>query len=81
MSEILTDLFVVAGVETFEELKPDNLNKRHVTKERFCQWLCVFANMMNRLAYPNLQMVLERVQNSIPNYWKKGKPSLSSRVQ
>ena len=61
MTEILTDMCVVAGVETFDDLKPDNLNKRNITKERLFQWLGAFAYMMNSYANPHLQMAVDRV--------------------
>ena len=63
MSTLLTDMCVATGVGSFDELsKPDNLNKRNVTKERLCQWLGAFTHMMNRFANPHLQMAVERLE-------------------
>ena len=61
LNDLLTDMCVVSGVQTYKELTPSNLNKRGVTKERLCQWACAFAYMMDQFANPHLQMAVERL--------------------
>ena len=59
--DLLTDMSVVSGVKTYNDLTPQNLNKRSVSKEKLCQWASAFAQMMNRFANPHLQMAVERL--------------------
>ena len=58
---ILTDMCVTTGVQKYGDLSPDSLNKRTVSKEKLCQWLSAFAEMMNDFANPHLQMAVERL--------------------
>ena len=59
--DLLTDMSVVSGVKTYNDLTPQNLNKRSVSKEKLCQWASAFAQMMNKFANPHLQMAVERL--------------------
>ena len=61
MNDLLTDMSVVSGVKTYNDLTPQNLNKRSVSKEKLCQWASAFAQMMNKFANPHLQMAVERL--------------------
>ena len=62
LQNILTDMCVTTGVQKYEDLSDsDNLNKRTVSKEKLCQWLSAFAEMMNSFANPHLQMAVERL--------------------
>ena len=63
LQNILTDMCVTTGVQKYEDLSDsDNLNKRTVSKEKLCQWLSAFAEMMNSFANPHLQMAVERLE-------------------
>ena len=59
--DLLTDMSVVSGIKTYNDLTPQNLNKRSVSKEKLCLWASAFAQMMNRFANPHLQMAVERL--------------------
>ena len=59
--DLLTEMCVVSGVQTYKEWTPSNLNKRGVTKERLCQWASAFAYMMDQFANPHWQMAVERL--------------------
>ena len=59
--DLLTDMSVVSGIKTYNDLTPQNLNKRSVSKEKLCQWASAFAQMMNKFANPHLQMAVERL--------------------
>ena len=61
MHMLLTDMCTASGVNTFDDLKPANINKPVVTKKRLCIWVSAFAYMMNRFANPHLQMAVERL--------------------
>ena len=54
---LLTEMCIIRGNGSFDELVPHNLNKRNVTKEKMCQWLGALTHMMNRFANPHLQML------------------------
>ena len=61
MYDLLTEMCSVTKNETFDDLTPENLDKKYVSKEKMCQWLGAFVHMLNRFANPHLQMAVERL--------------------
>ena len=65
LHDLLTNMCVLSGVQTYNKLTPSSLNKRGVTKERLCQRVSAFAYTLDKFANLHTQLAVERLDKII----------------